>query len=194
MINLTPVYQEVAAMLVGLQMSTGNEHYWATDCEQTIFQNSGVPNYVLPTPGLQGRYATPGAKVSYHHSHPDERSLSPSDLNLLVHIGVVQVWAHTPEGGSYGAELRNEECRNQFQDKFDILHGHMSAEILRLNGLPNLTNDEFEQFRDLAALEALEGASLIDSHIRLSDKMRRTVRQNCQTYAIMIAYFGTALK
>ena len=191
--DLTPEFQIVAAKLTGLQRSTGNEHYWATDCERTIFQNSGAPNCVVGTPGLEARYAASGAEIYYHHSHPDERALSPSDLDLLTRDGVIQVWAHTPEGGSYGSELKAGVTRANFRKALNDLRGFMCAEILRLDCLPTLTDEDFEQFRDLAALEAFEMATLIDVHVRLSDKMRRMILPKSDLHIRMREYFHSKL-
>ena len=191
--DLTSEFQIVAAKLTDLQRSTGNEHYWATDCEGTIFQNSGAPNCVVATPGLEARYAASGAGICYHHSHPDERALSPSDLDLLTRDGVIQVWAHTPEGGSYGAESKPGVARDDFRKALDNLRGFMCAEILRLECLPAWTDEDFEQFRDLAALEAFEKAALIDVHIRLSDKMRRVILPKFDLHICMLGYFHSKL-
>jgi hypothetical protein len=98
---------EIAHGLRQQKAQTALEHLHAVAANGTVWKASGMPDHVTAPPSLQAQYSQAGAGIIYHHSHPDERALSPSDLHLIENAGVTTIWAHAPSGASYGARLRD---------------------------------------------------------------------------------------
>ncbi|HEV2081819.1 MAG TPA: hypothetical protein VGR32_05115 [Brevundimonas sp.] len=192
MLSLQPPSQQIAAKLARAQQQTGLEHYWAIEKSGRIYEGSGRPDHVIAGAELEAAYDVHASDLRYHHSHPDERALSPSDLGLLHRSGVREVWAHSVNGASYGAALVDPAAKAHFQSLLDKLHGHMDVELVNAQGY-SITTDEFEAFRDLAACEALESRGVIRTHIRLSDAMRRRWLSEHCTFIAIRSYFASVL-
>lgn len=180
-------------MLARAQQQTGLEHYWAIDGAGRIYEGNGQPDYVLADSELEVAYDDPTSSLRYHHSHPDERALSPSDLGLLGRIGVREVWAHTVGGASYGAALTETTTRNRFRASLEKLQGHMVVELVNAHCSTVVTPDHFEMFRDMAACEALQISGIIMGHIRLSDAMRRHWLGDFPQFIAIRNYFESVL-
>ena len=193
MLALSPSDQQVASQLVVDQHNSGQEHFWANEhVSGKIFHGSGLPDRVIVPPILVAAFDDPTCAIRYHHSHPDERALSPSDLDLLARIGVTEVWAHTAGGGSYGAVLQQGVLRSDYDAKLKKLHGHMDVRLIPTS-IATVSPIQFEAFRDLAACEALEIAGLISAHIRLSDEMRRKLLHEFLSFGAIRTYFESVL-
>lgn len=192
MLNLQPALQEIAARLARAQQQTGREHYWAVDASGRIYEGGGQPDHVIAGADLEAAYDEPAADLRYHHSHPDERALSPSDLRLLARSGVREVWAHSVGGASYGVALSDTTSKPSFCASLEKLHSHMDVELVNGQGAA-ISPDDFEQFRDLAACEALEAKGLAQIHIRLSDDMRRVFLRDFGKYILIRTYFESVL-
>jgi hypothetical protein len=91
----------------------------------------GQRDHVVPQPDLTKAWSVAGAAISYHHSHPDDRSLSPSDLRQLCNPGLEEIWAHCPSGISYRAALPAAVSVNAFQHDHEHLNGTMSEPMAR---------------------------------------------------------------
>lgn len=178
---------EIATELRRKQAMTGLEHLHALAGDRSEWKASGNPNYVVAPPDLEAKYAQPGAGIVYHHSHPDERALSPSDLHLIEKPGVTTIWAHVPSGASYGARLRDGRVKEEYRAALDHLHGFLHPEIVRGAGV-NFDDETYESLRDFAVMLALEGAGWIDIHLALSDEMRRLIDRTGPTLAQFVAF------
>lgn len=78
--------------------ASGREHLHAIATDGAVYSAFGELDRVHPPYDLLARYAEVDTEIIYHHSHPDDRALSPSNLGLLAQPGVKAVWAHAPSG------------------------------------------------------------------------------------------------
>jgi hypothetical protein len=108
-------------------------------------------------------YQTPGAGVRYHHAHPDERALSPSDLQLIGNPGVSEIWAHTPDGGAIGAAVTTGVSKAKYLHQLQLIGGFPGADIYRANFPPGLSGQGDERIRDATVVEALHANGWIDT-------------------------------
>jgi hypothetical protein len=172
------------------------EHYWAYDGRR-VFKKRGEADHVVASPRLEARYDNPKSRVCYHHSHPDERGLSPSDLDLIKRPGVQEIWAHTPENGAYGACLPDGMDKTRYEQAVAQAEGARDPDQFQpwcanhlnpaLNAI-SLSEQDFEDLCDLAATEALEQKGWIQAYIQLSDSTRRKIMGRPE-YAVLVAFF-----
>lgn len=165
---------QIAHSLVQLQAETGLEHLRAVAADGEVFLASGHSDRVHPPPELEARYGELGAEIVYHHSHPDDRALRPTDLGLIAQPGVKAVWAHAPSGASYGARLQEGIPKDRYRVALDQLHSYLLAEIVQNFGVP-LDDRSFEELRDFATMLVLEQRGWIHCHLAWSDQTRRLV-------------------
>lgn len=175
MLDFNSSYREVAVKLIAAHRTAGVEHYWAEDSAGRVYQKVGCATVVYADPDLEKRYDELDANVVYHHSHPDERALSPSDLELIGRVGVKQIWAHSPQGAAYGAELKEGICKHAYLQALQSLGGFILPELIKYPQGNCLTIDQFEKLRDIAIMTALERRGWIFIHAQLSDAIRRTI-------------------
>lgn len=168
MLTLDATARAEAAQLIKQQAATGLEHCWAIDASGTVFTLTGTANSVVASPALMTLYQTPGAGVRYHHSHPDERALSPSDLELIGKPGVNEIWAHTPDGGAIGAAVMAGVPKARYQHQLQLICGFLGADIYRANFPPGLSDQDYERIRDITLVEALHAKGWIDACIQAS--------------------------
>jgi hypothetical protein len=182
--TLDATSKAAATQLIALQSATGLEHCWAIDANGTVFQQAGTATSIVPGAALAARYATPGADVRYHHSHPDERALSPMDLELIAQPGVSEIWAHTPNSGAVGASLSAGMMKSRYLTQLQLLSGFTGAQLFRLMCPPGLSDAEYETVRDIAFVETLQIRGWIDSYIGLS------TTAIAQIYAVHVGYLS----
>jgi hypothetical protein len=169
MLTLDATAQAEAAQLISLQAATGLEHCWAIDGSGRVFRLTGTANGVFAPPALMTLYQTPGAGVRYHHSHPDERALSPSDLALIGNPGVDEIWAHTPDGGAVGAAVMTGVSKARYLNQLQLICGFLGADIYRASfPQSGLSDQEYENIRDITLVEALHAKGWIDACIQAS--------------------------
>lgn len=178
---------EIARSLRQLQEATGLEHFHAIAADGAVYSGSGQLDRVNPPPGLEARYSEVGAEIVYHHSHPDDRALSPSDLGLIAQMGVETIWAHAPSGASYGACLRESIAKDRFRTALDQLHSHLLLEIVQ-NGGASLDERSFEEFRDFATMLVLEERGWIHCYLAWSDRTRRSVFHDAKGFFALLSY------
>ncbi|WP_430912190.1 hypothetical protein [Methylobacterium sp. sgz302541] len=116
MVTLGQIEKDIGDLLVSKQRQTGFEHYWAIDHAGNIYQKSGAATYVTADPALEAAYDNPVSQVRYHHSHPDDRALSLSDLEVLGRAGVREMWAHCVGGSIYGASVQRSATKADFSN------------------------------------------------------------------------------
>lgn len=180
---------EIANSLCQLQEKTGREHLHAIAADGTVYLNSGELDHVKPPSDLEARYAEADAGIVYHHSHPDDRALSPSDLGLIAQPGVKTVWAHAPSGASYGAQIQDGITKDRYRAALDGLHGYLLLEIVQYGGVP-LDEPSFEEFRDFATMLVLEERGWIDCHLAWSDLTRRAIFNNASGFCQLLSYLS----
>ena len=116
-------------------------------------------------PDLVAAWSITGAAISYHHSHPDDRCLSPSDLRSLYKPGVDEIWAHCKSGISYGARISADVSRVQFEKEHEHLNNTISEEMARVAAQDShvtLSDGTYRNLSDRAFCEALLKANLLD--------------------------------
>ena len=69
------------------------------------------------------------------------------------------------------------------------LHGFTDPETIRVECPPGLSDIDFAELRDLAAIEAFENALWINAYIRLSNTMRRNLSDCIREYRMLIDFF-----
>jgi hypothetical protein len=178
---------EIAHSLRQLQEATGLESLQAIAADGAVYSASGQLDRVNPPPELEARYADIGAEIVYHHSHPDERALSPSDLDLIAQTGVKTIWAHAPSGASYGARLREGIAKDRYRTALDELRSYLLPEIVRSGGA-SLDDRLFEDFRDFATMLVLEERGWIDCHLAWSDRTRRSIFKEMKGFFALLVY------
>ncbi|TCQ06448.1 hypothetical protein C8J40_105236 [Sphingomonas sp. PP-CC-3A-396] len=178
---------DIAYELRRKQAEKGLEHLQAFAADGSEWKASGMPDHVVAPPELEAMYAQPGAGIVYHHSHPDERALSPSDLHLIGKPGVETIWAHAPSGASYGARLRDRQDKRRYLAALDHLHGFLHPEIARGHGV-GVDDRSYECLRDFAVMLALERSGWIDTHLSLSDETRRLIGSTGSALAEFVAF------
>lgn len=162
----------IARTLRAQHASTGCEHLHAVAADGKTYQAGGTATSVTAPADLEARYDQADAGIVYHHSHPDERALSPSDLDLIARVGVTTIWAHAPSGASYGARLREGIDKTRYADTLAHLRGFLGLELMQFHGV-TLTAALFEALRDFSVMRVLESKGWIDCHMAWSDESRR---------------------
>jgi len=180
---------EIAHSLRQLQERTAQEHLHAIAADGAVYSASGQLDRVNPPPELEARFREVGAEIVYHHSHPDDRALSPSDLGLIAQPGVKTIWAHAPSGASYGARLQESIAKDCYRAALDQLHGHLLLEIVQ-NGGVQLDDSSFEEFRDFATMLVLEERGWIHCHLAWSDQTRRSVFNKMDGFIGLLRYLS----
>lgn len=178
---------EIANSLCELHEKLGREHLHAIAADGAVYLASGELDHVNPPSDLEARYAEVGAEIVYHHSHPDDRALSPSDLGLIAQPGVKTIWAHAPSGASYGARLQDSITKDRYRAALDGLHGYLLLEIVQYGGVP-LDASSFEEFRDFATMFVLEERGWIHCHVAWSDRTRRAVSNDATGFCKLLRY------
>ncbi|USU08681.1 hypothetical protein NF700_16710 [Sphingomonadaceae bacterium OTU29MARTA1] len=187
MLSIDERILDIAYGLRRKQAEKGLEHLHALAADGSEWTASGMPDHVFAPPELEAMYAQPRAGIVYHHSHPDERALSPSDLHLIGKPGVKTIWAHSPSGASYGARLREGRDKVRYRAALDHLHGFLHPEIARGHGV-GVDDRSYECLRDFAVMLALERAEWIDAHLSLSDETRRFIGSTGSALVEFVAF------
>lgn len=164
----------IAKNLRDQQAATSCEHLYALAADGETYQAGGTATSVIATADLEERYDHADAGIVYHHSHPDERALSPSDLELITRVGVTTIWAHAPSGASYGARLKEGIDKQLYGHALSSLRGHLVLELIAYHGV-SMTGELFEALRDFSVMRVLEEKGWIDCHMSWSDETRRLV-------------------
>lgn len=181
---------EIANSLCRLQAETGREHLRAIATDGAIYSASGEIDRVYPPSDLLARFAEVDAEIVYHHSHPDDRALSPSDLSLIAQPGVKAIWAHAPSGASYGAQLQEGLAKDSYRAALDQLNGHLLLEIVQRGGVL-LGETSFEAFRDFATMLALEKQGWIHCHLAWSDQTRREIFDEASGFYTLVNFLNS---
>ena len=130
------------------------------------WRHVGHHDHVVPQPDLVAAWSVAGGRISYHHSDPDERSLSPSDLRTLYNPGLEAIWAHCSSGSSYRASLTENVSIKSFMAEHEHLNSTVSKEMARdftecLIGPGSLPPTTYRDLSDRAFCEALKQQGLI---------------------------------
>jgi hypothetical protein len=193
MLPFDPASRAIATKLISLHAAKGVEHYWAKDAQGSIYENAGNAVSVRALPALEARYDDSTAGVIYHHSHPDERALGPTDFELLARPGVRQIWAHSPEGSAYGAEIAAGIDKRDFLSAFHVLRAAMLPQLVDYPHGNKLTDPQFEELRDVAVMSVLEMNGWISAHIQLSDIKLRAIFHNIFGYMQLVNFFDSKM-
>lgn len=177
MLLISPDILDIARKLLTQQATTSVEHLYAIAADGRTYERSGTANSVTADLALEARYDEVGAGIIYHHSHPDDRALSPSDLELIARPGVATIWAHSPSGVSYGATTKPGIDKCKYANALESLNGHLCNQIIPYTVTP-LDDASFEAFRDFAVMNVLEMRGWIDCYLSWSDKSRRAILAN----------------
>lgn len=186
--------RSVASNLIKAHKASGVESYWAVDAQGEIYQNSGNATVVRALPDLERRYDDPAAAVVYHHSHPDERALSPSDLQLIGKPGVQEIWAHTPDHIAYGAGLKPGVCKQTYLSEFQNLGGWMTCELFGYEYPTALSPGEYRDLCDLAVMTALAATGWIEICIDSQNAPQLALSANARGYNDLVAFFQSKMK
>ncbi len=103
--QLSKLEGDAKAYVVGQGKKDGNEHLYAYDLTngRVLARSTSNQREAVAVPAELTKLASdPTQQIAYHHSHPDNFSLSLMDLNLLdLRPGLVSVTAHGHDGSRY---------------------------------------------------------------------------------------------
>ena len=159
--SLSPQHGEARQKVLGILADQGLESYVAYEPGSGREWCSVVQaDYVVPEPDLVAAWSAPGAGIAYHHAHPDDRALSPSDLRALYNPGLAEVWAHGP-GAAYGARLHPGVDVAAFEAAHEHLNGVIGEDMARefieaQAGAGALSEETYIALSDRAFCQALD--------------------------------------
>lgn len=193
MLDFDSTKQNIRDDLVEKQRSTGCEHYWAINKNGTVYKKKGLPTSINPEPALESAYADPTSHIVYHHSHPDERTLSLADLRSIGMVGSQEIWAHCVGGCSYGATLQQGVSRPSYQDTIDKINGTYQYEYISFE-LPSVSADDFYWFSHLAINRALVKRGFIEFYCSMSPAFQAKASQAASSINLMEDWFYNLIK
>lgn len=180
--------------LIARQRQLEREHLWAVDAEGRTYSARGERTHVSAPTELEAAMDRPGAEVRYHHTHPDERALSPTDLSVLLRVGVAEVWAHSPTHSRHGAALTDGLDRNVARAALGCVDQHAERRLAEIRTGMSLSEQDWEQWRYLAAMEALQHEGILRICWMPSAEAGRSWKEHREIPRRLRAFFVTALK
>ncbi|WP_086634154.1 hypothetical protein [Gluconobacter sp. DsW_058] len=172
-------YIEKSMILIEKYENDKNEHYWGKDYTSEVSGFAvGTANSVNPPEALEKLYDNPASLISIHHTHPDERALGYNDLELLLKLGVCEIWAYTPDFGVYGAKLNDHanpaEVREKLDKTFPLTNGMFEDYVASLLSRAfQISESDFDLLFPCSRMLAFESLGLIEAHIRVSNNLRQ---------------------
>lgn len=188
MLQFDSAKQIISSDLIKKQQSTGCEHYCAIDSKGTIYRKKGGPTSVHPEPALEAAYTDPAERIVYHHSHPDERSLSIADLKSITNPGGHEIWVHCVGGSVYGAILLPGIIKSDFDKTRDKANGNWEYGHVAYN-LPSVTEADFHWFSHLAINRAFARKGYIEFMEILSPNFQGRINQSGPNISVMEDWF-----